>query len=285
MELISELQDVMLDNKYIKHKLCQPQIQMYENDQNQKAHLPSSIHLLNQIQIEDTSSTPAFPVQKKIIEPSQMPPPPLPPLILPNKQKNIFIPREKDTLFWCFYILKNGETKYETMYSKNEVIAKQIKIEYVDIIRKNKQIIKTHKFDAISNIENNLANENYLNIKTFFTLCAIENINILFVINKTYYELLTNDKDELFIFYSLPTGGDRKNYRYGYEINKNNKANDIKETHFKIENIGKPILSMSSYKITELLEICNKLNIETINKETGKTKLKKDLYESIVQNF
>ena len=47
-------------------------------------------------------------------------------------KKNIFIPREKDTLFWCFYIIKNGDIKYETLYNKNEVIEKQIKITYIE---------------------------------------------------------------------------------------------------------------------------------------------------------
>ena len=36
-----------------------------------------------------------------------------------NKEKQlIFVPREKDTLFWCFYIMKYGESKYESLYSK-----------------------------------------------------------------------------------------------------------------------------------------------------------------------
>ena len=65
----------------------------------------------------------------------------------PKIQNNIFIPRQQDTLFWCFYIIQNGDSKYETMYNKNDIVARQMKIEYIDIIRKNKQIIKTYKFD------------------------------------------------------------------------------------------------------------------------------------------
>jgi hypothetical protein len=100
-------------------------------------------------------------------------------------QSKIFIPREKDTLFWCFYILKNGDSKYETLYNRNDIVERQMKIEYVETIRKNKQTVKTYKFDTISNIENNLANEKSLNVKTFLTLCAIENMNVLFINNKT----------------------------------------------------------------------------------------------------
>ena len=34
---------------------------------------------------------------------------------LPKKQE-IFIPVEQDSLFWCYFIMKNGDIKYETIY-------------------------------------------------------------------------------------------------------------------------------------------------------------------------
>ena len=213
-------------------------------------------------------------------------------------QNKIFIPREQDTLFWCFYIIQNGDSKYETMYNKNDIVARQMKIEYIDIIRKNKQIIKTYKFDSISNIENNLANEKNLNINSFLTLCAILNINILFVNNKTYYESFMNDTETIFIIYSLNNtetnketnkGNNKgnKNYssRYGFEIGSNSKVSNIKSTLYKLDNIAKPIKSVSSYNISELVEICNKLAIEITNVKTGKNRQKKELYESIIQYF
>ena len=191
---------------------------------------------------------------------------------------SIFVPREKDTLFWCFYIMKHGDTKYEMLEHKNIIIERKIKIEYVEKIRKEKQTVKTYKFATLTHIENNLANDNYLDIKTFLTLCAIENLNILFVKNKTYYELVMNDSNELHIVYLL------QNEKYGYEINHTN-SEQIKSTLYKLDNIDKPIKSMSGYKISELVEICEKLAIDTINKETNKPKCKKDLYEAIIQYF
>ena len=201
-----------------------------------------------------------------------------------NEDKNIkpkssiFVPREKDTLFWCFYIMKHGDTKYEMLEHKNILTEKKIKIEYVEKIRKEKQTVKTYKFATLTHIENNLANDNYLDIKTFLTLCAIENLNILFVKNKTYYELLMNDSNELHIVYLL------QNEKYGYEINPTN-AEQIKSTLYKLDNIDKPIKSMTGYKISELVEICEKLAIDIFNKDTNKSKNKKDLYEAIIQYF
>lgn len=102
----------------------------------------------------------------------------------PTKKPALYIPNQQDTLFWCFYIIKYGDIKYETMNNKNSLVAKQIKIDFVDSIRKNKDIVKMHKFDTITNLESNLANDNNLNPKTFLTLCAIENINIIYVSKK-----------------------------------------------------------------------------------------------------
>ncbi len=191
---------------------------------------------------------------------------------------SLFIPREKDTLFWCFYLMKHGDVNYEMLENKNILTEKKFKIEYVEKIRKEKQTVKTYKFATLTHIENNLANENQLDIKTFLTLCAIENLNVLFVKNKTYYELLMNDSNELHTVHLL------QNFKYGHEINPSG-AEQIKTTLYKLDNIDKPIKSMSGYKLSELIEICEKLAIDVINKETNKSKGKKELYEAIVQYF
>jgi hypothetical protein len=200
-------------------------------------------------------------------------------------KNNIFIPREKDTLFWCFYILKNGEVKYETTNNKNDVIATRLKIEYVEKIRNEKQTIKTYKFDTINNIESNLSNDKILNVKTFLSLCAIENINVLIVNNKTYYKLLMNDSDEIFIIYCLYSGNKSYERRYGFEIGTPHTINNIETTLYRVENIDKPIKPITAYKVEDLMVISNKLAIETSNAQTGKGKSKKDLYQDIVQYF
>ena len=201
-----------------------------------------------------------------------------------NNNNNIFFPKEKDTLFWCFFILKFGLTKYELMYNKSEISTRQIKIEYVEKIRKEKQLIKTHKFDTFSNIENNLANEQFLNIKTFLTLCVLENLNILFVNNKCYYELRVNDTDIVYIIYAINNNGNFYFTRYGYKIETTTEAENIKKDLYKIDSIDKPVKSLSSYKVSELIEICNKLSIEITNTD-GKNKSKNELYELIIQKL
>jgi hypothetical protein len=201
-------------------------------------------------------------------------------------KKNLFIPREKDMLFWCFFIFKNGDIKYETLYNKNEVIEKQIKITFVEKIRKEKQTLKIYKFDSISNIESNLVNDNLISRKTFLSLCALENINIIYINKKTYFELLMNDTNEVFIIHEINNSSNGKyNVKYGFEIGNNELIDNIKTSLYRVDNIDKPIKAFSSYKTQELIDICSKLAIEIINKDTNKIKPKKDLYEGIIQYF
>ncbi len=198
---------------------------------------------------------------------------------------SIFFPKDQDSLFWCYYIIINGDFNYEMLPNRNLVTTKQLKIQYISKIRENKSIIKTHKFDTISNIENNLANENISNIKSIMALLAIDNINIVFIRNKTYYELITNSTNDVYIITEQNHNGSKYVKKYGYEIATENKLDEIRNSLYKIDNLDKPIKSVSSYTASELLNIATKLSLQTTNISTGKPKTKNDLYELIVQYF
>jgi hypothetical protein len=201
-----------------------------------------------------------------------------------QKISTFFIPREQDTLFWCYYLIKNGDIQYELLKNRNLLTTKQFKIDLISKIRDNKQIVKTYKFDTITNIESNLANDNTLSIKTFMSLCAIDNLNIIFVSKKTYYEFLNNDSNVIYIIREEihKSGYDKK---YGYEIADEKMLSEIRDQLYKIEIIDKPIKALSSYKVSELMDIANKLAIETVNNNIGKNKTKNELYESIAKYF
>ena len=117
-----------------------------------------------------------------------------------NKEvESFFIPKDNDSLFWCLYIIKNGLTNYSQLINRNLIIEKKFKIDYVERLRKEKQLIKQYKFDTMTNIENRLVNEVNIDINTFFTLCVLGNLNIFFIKNKTYYELNMNDSNRIYI--------------------------------------------------------------------------------------
>jgi hypothetical protein len=201
-----------------------------------------------------------------------------------SNKYSLFIPKEEDTLFWCYYIIFSGESSYEMMNVKNSLVAKQIKINYIEKIRSNKQTIKIYKFDTITNIENNLANENNININSVMTLCAIDKINIIFIRKNTYYELLMNDTEPIYIIRETEY---KTKYckKYGFEVADSTVLEQIRSSLYRLETLNKPIKALSSYKVQELIDICNKLGIEIKHMDTGKNKSKNELYESLIQYF
>jgi hypothetical protein len=123
-----------------------------------------------------------------------------------------------------------------------------------------------------------LANEKRLDMSTFFSLCVLENMNVMFIKNKVYYDLLMNDNDDIFIIRQT-------NNTFGYESSKISEVSKLKEQLLKIDNVEKPLKAISAYKLDDLLFMCNKLELNTIDNLTKKTKKKKDLYESLFQYF
>lgn len=191
-----------------------------------------------------------------------------------QQKPDLFEPREKDSLFWCFYIMKNGQTAYDLLDHRNFIVEKKLKIDYVEQIRSEKEKIKMYKFTTLTHLESNLANDDRIDIPTFLSLCVVENLNVTIVKKRTYFELLMNDGTESHTIHCLD------NYKHGY-----NQTIPDKQTLLKIDNIAKPMKSISSYKVCELTEMCEKLKISTINEKTCKNKNKNELYEAIVQYF
>lgn len=194
-----------------------------------------------------------------------------------SNKHQLFCPREKDSLFWCLYVMKHGDTSYEMLKYRNFITEKKLKFEFIEQIRKNKEIIKTYKFATLTHLENNLANDERLDVKTFLSLCVIENINVIYINKKTYFKLLMNDANTIHVIHSLD------NYKFGHE--QKTICDDITNNLYPLESIDKPIKAISAYKVQELVDICNQLSIETTCKESGKTKPKKDLYELLIQYF
>lgn len=194
-----------------------------------------------------------------------------------QKKEDIFFqPKEKDSLFWCFYIAVYGEIAYELLDNTNIITEKKIKFELIDKIRKNKDTLKKYKFSTLSHIENQLANENKIDLKTFLSISVIENLNILYLKNKTCYQHLMNDSDELHVFRHL------ENNCFSYCKSSKEKMKETINGLYLMDNIEKPLKSISSYKLDDLIQISNKLGINIISNDSKKVKTKNELYESIV---
>lgn len=105
-------------------------------------------------------------------------------------------PNQADSLFWCYYILKHGRSAYEQQVpcggSIGFVKEKQQKITLVEQLRnplfRNK--LKQSKLCSIEHLEDQLANQATIDLATFFTLCYLFDLPVLYFQNHCYYHSL-----------------------------------------------------------------------------------------------
>ena len=203
------------------------------------------------------------------------------------KKETFYKPKQKDSLFWCFYILKYGYSNYE-MEINNQyfTVEKREKFKYIEMLRNNKDLLKIHKIKPFTELEDDLANKDKISVKTFFALCILENINVLLVDKRKIFELTCidiDDKHQVNVIHR-----NRKNYEHHIELNVTDTIlMNYRETYYKSNTLDASIKSISSYKFDELVELCKKLNIDiSSSKEEGKNKMtKKDIYEILVLNY
>lgn len=198
------------------------------------------------------------------------------------------VTRDKDKLFWAFYIMLNGEDAYKYLKTKF-VTEKEIKIGAVEKMRKLPNVFKQHKMNKVR-IENELSGDIPLTLEGFYGLCIIYNISAIFMKKNCYCELYGLGDSSVTHIIEEVEGGlgihvfKRKDASLEY-------AKQVRESKWKMENVLTPIKSISSYTHAELLEIYNKVTcINTNNKkETGfiesfkEKKTKQFLYDSICE--
>ena len=197
----------------------------------------------------------------------------------PSSESKVIYAREKDTLFWCFYIMKNGVDDYLFMPHRNMVIEKKLKIELIEKLRENKTFIKVNKLGPLTHIENFLLNETTIDMKTFNALCCFENLSCILSFPNFFCEVNidTNDDDPNTNIMMLIKN--EESGKFGFKQNvKQEEVNLVRTTKYRIDNLAKPIKAMTAYKMEELINIAEKLNIEIPEKSR-----KKDIYELIVQ--
>jgi hypothetical protein len=192
--------------------------------------------------------------------------------VIKNEETYLHI-NKKDGLFWAFYYMLNGEFSYMTIHNVFST-EKLEKINYVQTIRKNKAILKKYKLKP-SHIEDQLLNIPIIDIKTFFILCVLNNISFI-VYNKHFYWknicssnifIINNQDKDVFVYNGTNVEGE---------------MGDIIKKRVEVINVNKIIASISSYKMADLNEICNKLSINTFH-SSGKKKKKQEIYQELTQ--
>lgn len=184
------------------------------------------------------------------------------------KKNNVNIQsNHTDSLFWCFYIILNGEHEYEVNHSFQK--EKEFKIQSIEKLRNIKPQLKALKL-KINETEDELLNSKNISIKGLIALSLLYKKNIFYVWDRKYYEFIINADEPINIIH-------KKDNTYSQCID-HKKYVFFTENYWSIQNIDKPIKSVTGYTRDELVDICKKLEIQMSSKET-----KKSLYEKILE--
>lgn len=183
-----------------------------------------------------------------------------------NTLEDFILVKEEDSLFWSLYIIVFGLDKYIMHKGKNFDIQQQIKIAVIESMKDNKALLKQYKL-VKNTIEQNLLYDNEIQYGSFFYLCMYYKQNVIIIKDRVYYECIGDPSNiEITML---------KKINHHYAIY-SKPENDYALKYYKIENVNKPLLSITSYKLDELQTMCKKLKLEVDGK-------KKDLYERIVK--
>jgi hypothetical protein len=184
-----------------------------------------------------------------------------------KKENNNIVKEELNySLFWCFYKIIYGDFNYFINKGFKEEIKTKIKI--VEEIRSKKIELKQNKI-KITNIETELINNKDITVNSLHALSILYNINIIYIYNLCYYDMIQNDDENIFLII-------KKNNNYELIKDNNKKIDYYKNNYYQITNLSKPIKAINNYSKEELVIYSKKLNIEIPNKAN-----KNIIYEKI----
>ena len=183
-----------------------------------------------------------------------------------DQSPEFYVVKEDDSLFWSFFIVTFGMEKYIMNKGKNYDLQQKIKISAIESMKDNKTILKQYKLSK-TEIEQNLLYDTQITYASFMYLSLLHKQNIVIIDGRVYYECIGNpDNTSLTMF-------KKDNHHYViYSI----VEKDYALQYYKITNMSKRILSISSYKLVDLQNMCKKLKLQVDGK-------KMDLYERIVK--
>jgi len=213
-----------------------------------------------------------------------------------NEKKELYQPKQQDTLFWCLYILNYGYNDYlqiDHNYGVKELeekqkISKFMKENVVRIKNTNYKLTNVAIQEVLSEL---LTSQKETSLLCLIVMIVYYNINIL-IINETTKCLLEfwSNKEKIpsinssseendamtYVLYKTENG----KYKLQYENIGSFQINDLKEKYVVLESYNKYIKAISNYKVEELEDMAKKFGVFD---ETKKYK-KAELYELVGNN-
>jgi hypothetical protein len=194
----------------------------------------------------------------------------------PQSNENGFRPAlNQDPLFWCLYIMKNGAFKYDQL--PNRFTAEQDgKRDEIMMLRDRAKQLKQStglKFSA-STIECDIMAQR-ITLHAFHVLVHLNDLNAVFVNphNRVYAEFISDAIKPVHVI-------ERTNKQMTMTQATEAQLTAIRATHYRIENLQKPMKAASAYTVAELTEMCHTLKIPMNQKMK-----KQELYEAVAKQL
>ena len=152
-------------------------------------------------------------------------------------EKVVFTPKQENTLFWCLFIHKFGETEYnltQTKYKNQEIIEK---MKIVDYLNNNRTALKGHKItkSATQEIMGKLMINSNTDLQSAHGICAFYNMHIYVVSNskRTYIEYNytgesdDHEKNEILLIYKSGSILSESKSRYSIRVGTKTELSNI----------------------------------------------------------
>jgi hypothetical protein len=178
--------------------------------------------------------------------------------------------------------IKCMKKKYETIENPY-VESNRFKFELIEVMRQNKPILKANKI-KLSGLEESLVHKPFITLETLQAIAVCKSISVCIVQNRKYYEI--DNGGETFIIEKIK--GNYVLYIAPIKVNMDY-LTYIRKNYWLMESISAPIRPLSAYKLQDLVDISQKLNLPVVNVTPGKfgsmgtekRKTKPELYEAI----
>ncbi len=195
-------------------------------------------------------------------------------------------PSCSDSILWSVYIMLYGTEKYETIENPY-VESNRFKFELIEVMRQNKPILKANKI-KLSGLEESLVHKPFITLETLQAIAVCKSISVCIVQNRKYYEIDNGGGNGCDTFILEKIKGKFVLYIAPNKLNMDY-LTYIRRNFWLMESISAPISRITAYKLQDLVDISQKLNLPVANiipgkfgsMGTEKRKTKSELYEGI----
>ena len=187
--------------------------------------------------------------------------------------KSVFIPYQDDKLFWIYYYIRFGYIEYNMIGSKSYTTEMECKMQLISELKKAKPIFKENKIKKIDESVSNLLSQPEIDFKIFEMLCILYKFNFILIKDNMYHKMINDDNEDVYIIHYI-------NSMYGCEKINICDTENYEKNRYYIQYFDKPISSIGFYKLEDLSEIANTLDISLTDDNNKKLK-KGELYNCI----